>query len=113
MDNQFEIKYSSDNKLFTIYLNNEEIHKQKVKPDDNDILEALRSDNWDLISLIILQGKTLRVSSRVYWKMFRSAVPIKKTNNSFYCSVPYSKKYHYFFYIDEDYKMYCKLQIIE
>jgi len=105
--------YCNVDKLFYINRNGEEIHSQKTKPNDTDIIEALASDNWSARFSDMREGKTVRVSDRIYYDMLGSVPPIRQTATSFYCGEPYSGNKHYFFYRDEnDGKRYGKLKEI-
>ena len=109
--NKVTISYSNVDRLFYISRNGEDIHAQKTKPTDTDIIEALTSDDWQARFDDMRNGKTVRVSARIYWDMLESVPPIKQTANSFYCGEPYSGNLHYFFYLDEnDGKRYGKLK---
>lgn len=103
--------YCNTDKLFYISRNGEEIHSQKEKPTQTDIIEALQSDNWKARFDDMREGKTTRISDRIYWDMLCSVPPIKQTANSFYCGEAYSGNKYYFFYRDEnDGKRYGKLK---
>lgn len=111
VEEKIEIAYSNVDRLFYIRRNGEDIHAQKSRPNQTDIIEALKSDNWKARFDDMRSGKKVRVSSRIYWDMLGSVPPIKQTANSFYCGEPYSGKKHYFFYLDEnDGKRYGQLK---
>lgn len=112
-EDKVTVSYCNVDKLFYISRNGEEIHSQKTKPNETELIEALASDNWKARFDAMREGKTVRVSDRIYWDMLCSVPPIKQTHNSFYCGEPYSGGLHYFFYKDEnDGKRYGKLKSI-
>lgn len=97
--------------LFYIRRNGEDLHAQKSRPTQTDIIEALISDDWKARFDDMRSGKTVRVSARIYFDMLCSVPPIKQTANSFYCGEAYSGNRYYFFYLDEnDGKRYGKLK---
>lgn len=103
--------YSDVDGLFYIRRNGEDLHAQKSRPTQTDIIEAIMSDNWKARFDDMRSGKTVRVSARIYWDMLCSVPPIKQTANSFYCGEAYSGNKHYFFYLDEnDGKRYGQLK---
>jgi hypothetical protein len=92
-----EIKWCNVDRLFYIHHNGNEIHYQKTKPNETEVIEALMSDNWKARFEDMREGKRVRVSERIYWDMLGSVPPIKQTANSFFCGEPYSGNYHHFF----------------
>lgn len=111
VEEKIEITYSNVDRLFYIRRNGEDLHAQKQRPTQTDIIEALQSDNWQARFDDMRGGKTTRISDRIYWDMLCSVPPIKQTANSFYCGEAYSGNKHYFFYRDEnDGKRYGKLK---
>lgn len=108
---KIETTYCDVDKLFYIRRNGEDLHAQKERPTQTDIIEALQSDNWKARFDDMRSGKKVRVSSRIYWDMLCSVPPKKQTANSFYCGEAYSGNKHYFFYLDEnDGKKYGQLK---
>lgn len=113
-EQKIEITYSDVDRLFYIRRNGEDLHAQKERPTQTDIIEALQSDNWQARFDDMRSGKKVRVSERIYWDMLCSVPPIKQTANSFYCGEPYSGNLHYFFYLDEnDGKRYGQLKQVK
>ena len=104
--------YCNTDKLFYISRNGEEIHSQKEKPTQTDIIEALQSDNWKARFDDMREGKKVRVSERIYWEMLGAVPPIKQTANSFYCGEAYSGNIHYYFEKEQDGFIYGQLKPI-
>lgn len=105
-EEKIEIAYSDVDRLFYIRRNSEDIHAQKTRPTQTDLIEALRSDMWMARFDDMREGKRVRVSRRIYWDMLGSVPPIKQTANSFYCGEPYSGSAHYYFERESDGKIY-------
>lgn len=112
--NEVKITYCNVDRLFYISRGGEEIHSQTTKPTDTDIIEALSSDSWKMRFDDMREGKTVRVSDRIYYSMLESVPPAKYTSNGFYCGEAYSGNLYYYFYRDEnDGKRYGKLKPIK
>jgi hypothetical protein len=92
------IKYCSIDNLYYIERNNEVIHYQQTRPTQEDINEAIESDNWSARFKDMAEGKTIRISERIYYDMLNSVPPIKQTSTSFYCGEAYSGNTHHFFF---------------
>lgn len=111
-ERKIEISYCNVDKLFYIRRNNEDIHHQKTRPTQTDIIEALMSDNWKARFDDMRGGKKVRVSARIYWDMLGAVPPIKQTANSFYCGEAYSGNLHYYFEREDDGFIYGQLKPI-
>lgn len=107
---KIETTYCEVDKLFYIKRNGEEIHAQKSRPDETELIEALNSDNWQARFDDMRSGKRVRVSHRIYWDMLGSVPPLKQTSNSFFCGEPYSGDKHYYFIREEDGKIFGELK---
>lgn len=106
------VKFCNVDNLFNIELNGEEIHHQQTRPNETDIIEAVKSDRWQQRFDEMREGEKVRVSERIYWSMLGSVPPIKQTATSFYCGEPYSGNKYYYFERDEDGKIYGQLKAI-
>jgi hypothetical protein len=106
------VKYCNINKLFYIYRNGEEIHAQQTKPNETDVIEALKSDNWKQVFEQMANGERVRVSMRIYFDMLGAVPPIRYRNGSFYVGEPYSDRLHHFFEREQDGKYYGQLKQI-
>lgn len=104
-----KITYCNIDNLFYIYRNEEQIHTQPTKPNETQLIESLMSDNWHSAFDQMKEGKTVRVSDRIYYDMLGCVPPLKYTANGFYCGEAYSGNLHHYFYI-EDGKRYGKLK---
>lgn len=93
-----EIKttYCNVDKLYYIYLNGEQIHHQQTKPTEQELNEAINSDNWAQV-FKDMKTKKVRVSDRIYYDMLGAVPPKKQTLNSFYCGECYSDNLYYYF----------------
>jgi len=112
--NDVKITYSNVDSGFYIIRNDDDLHFQQTMPTDTDIIEALASDNWTARFDDMKEGKTVRVSDRIYYSMLESVPPAKYTSNGFYCGEAYSGNLYYYFYRDEnDGKRYGKLKPIK
>lgn len=98
--------------LFYLHHNGTEIHHQKEKPTETDIIEALASDNWQSRFEDMRSGKKVRVSDRIFYDMLGSVPPINQKSGSFYCGEPYSGNLHYYF-STENGKRYGQLKALE
>ena len=100
---KLEVRFCNVDRLFYIYNENkysgemEEIHAQKTKPTNEEIKEALKSDNWKECFEDMKNGKIVRVSERIFWHMLGSVPPINQTEKSFYNGEAYSGRLHYYF----------------
>lgn len=97
IDEKIEVIYCNVDRLFYIRRNGEDIHFQKERPNQTELIEALMSDNWKSRFDEMRSGKKVRVSYRIYLDMLCSVPPINQTANSFYCGEAYSGNKHYFF----------------
>ena len=112
-EEKIETTYCDIDKMFYIRRNGEDLHAQKSRPTQTDIIEALKSDIWKARFDDMREGKTVRVSSRIFYDMLGSVPPKRQTENSFYCGEAYSGNKYYFFYVDKnDGKRYGKLKEI-
>ncbi len=107
---KIETIYCEVDKLFYIKRNGEEIHAQKSRPNETELIEALKSDNWQARFDDMRSGKRVRVSRRIYWDMLGSVPPLKQTSNSFFCGEPYSGDKHYYFIREEGGKIFGELK---
>lgn len=98
--------------LFYLHHKGDDIHHQKDKPTQTDIIEALVSDNWDARFKDMKSGKKIRVSDRIYYSMLGSVPPIQHKLGSFYCGEPYSGNLHYYF-STENGKRYGQLKALQ
>ena len=73
---QIIITYCNIDKLHCISYKGEEIHRQANKPTLDDILSALRSDDWEQVFKEMKEGET-RVSDRIYYDMLTCVPPIR------------------------------------
>lgn len=64
-EEKVEIVYSSVDRLFYIRRNGEDIHQQKERQTQTDIIEASQSDNWQARFDDMRAGKKVRVSARI------------------------------------------------
>lgn len=106
------VTWCNVDRLFYLSNNNADIHHQKEKPNETDIVEALVSDNWESRFEDMRNGKKVRVSDRIFYEMLGSVPPINQKLGSFYCGEPYSRNLHYFF-STEDGKRYGQLKSLE
>jgi len=106
------INYCGVNRLFAIERNGEDIHEQPTRPNETDIIESLKSDNWTERFKDMREGKKVRVSSRIYFDMLGAVPPIKQTATSFFCGEPYSGNLHYYF-STENGKRYAQLKAVK
>ena len=106
------VNWCNVDKLFYLSNNAQDIHHQKEKPNETDIVEALVSDNWESRFEDMRNGKKVRVSDRIFYEMLGSVPPINQKLGSFYCGEPYSRNLHYFF-STEDGKRYGQLKTLE
>ena len=96
--NKAELFYCSIDKGYYIRLNDEDIHFQTEKPNETELIEAIDSDNWDARFKDMNEGKTTRVSIRIYYDILGVVPPIRQTANSFYCGEAYSGNLHHYFF---------------
>ncbi len=106
------VTWCNIDKLFYLSSNDNEIHHQKEKPTEIDIIEALASDNWKSRFEDMRSGKRVRISDRIFYDMLGSVPPIKHKLGSFYCGEPYSGNLHYYFSTEEDGKRYGQLKAL-
>ena len=90
-------KWCNVDRLFYIEYNGEDIHYQKSKPNEAELIEALMSDRWAERFEDMRNGKRIRVSERIYWQMLGSVPPKRQTATSFYCGEEYANGYYYYF----------------
>lgn len=107
------VAWCNVDRLFYIRHKGEDIHHQKIKPTETDIIEALASDNWNSRFEDMRSGKKVRISDRIFYEMLGSVPPIKQKLGSFYCGEPYSGSLYYYFSTDEDGKRYGQLKTLE
>lgn len=113
IEQKVEITYCNVDRLFYIRRNGKDIHYQQKRPNRNELVEALISDNWDERFKDMRKGKRVRVSQRIYYDMLGSVPPIKQTANSFYCGEAFSGDLHYYFEKCEDGFIYGQLKSIK
>ena len=104
--------YCEVDKLFYIRRNGELLHVQKSRPSQTDLIEVLKSDNWQARFDDMRSGKKVRVSNRIYWHMLGCVPPIKQTSNSFFCGEPYCGNRHYYFVRQDDGRIFGELRKI-
>lgn len=106
------INFCNVDRLFYIYRNGEEIHAQQTKPNETELIEALKSDNWKQVFEEMKEGKRVRVSMRIYYDILGSVPPIRQTSKSFFCGEAYSGNLHHYFEREEDGKYYGQLKAV-
>ena len=89
--------YCQTDKLHYVYLNEEVIHYQQTKPNNDDLLSAYTSDQWEPRFDDMRAGERVRVSQRIFDEMLGAVPPKRFTGSSFYCGECYSGNLYYYF----------------
>jgi len=102
-ENKVIITFCEVDKMFCISRNNNELHHQKGKPTQTDIIEALMSDNWSSRFEDMRRGKKVRVSDRIYYDMLGSVPPLKAIPDGFVSGEAYSGNTYYHFWREDNF----------